>query len=417
MPNIPIAIVGCGGMGRRHLRGLHLLAQTEFSNLDLRAVCDLNRQNAEDLADEAAGLLGRRPQVFGLVADMVAGADSLEAVDITTDIVSHHRLAVDCLNAGLHVLIEKPLALTVRACNLIINVAQKAGRVLSVAENYRRDPINRLVKALIDDGAIGRPRLVTQTSISGRDQILITPWRHDKFRGAPALEFDVHYADILRYYFGEAQSVSGQVRLWERVRRNTRAAGPGGFYAKWSDSFPDQVEATGEDALYAQVQFANGAVGSWIGDHAGHGESVSERRVFGSKGSLVSPGDRNGRPVKLYDDDGASIADERILEFTPSYRLSPLAAHLFGGERVWTYGFGFNETDGRILALEYHEFGSCIRGGQPPEVNGEEGRAAVALVYAAFESDRLGRAVSLAEVLAGEADLYQRELDERLGLV
>jgi hypothetical protein len=129
------------------------------------------------------------------------------------------------------------------------------------------------------------------------------------------------------------------------------------------------------------------------------------------------PGDRNGRPIKLHLDGGTVVGDAAILDYAPSYRLSPLAAELFGGERVWTYSFEFNDTDSRILALEYFELGECVRTGAQPEVTGEEGRADVALNYAPFESGRLGRAVTLAEVIDGRADAYQREIDQQLGLV
>src|SRR5260370_20358091 len=64
MEHIPIAIVGCGGMGRRHLTGLNALYRSSYRNVELAAVCDVNRQNAEDLADEAAQMLGTRPVVF-----------------------------------------------------------------------------------------------------------------------------------------------------------------------------------------------------------------------------------------------------------------------------------------------------------------------------------------------------------------
>lgn len=60
---VRLAMVGCGGMGRRTLRGFHVLQRTEFDNCHLAAVCDVRRQNAEDLADEAQGLLGYRPRV------------------------------------------------------------------------------------------------------------------------------------------------------------------------------------------------------------------------------------------------------------------------------------------------------------------------------------------------------------------
>jgi hypothetical protein len=101
----------------------------------------------------------------------------------------------------------------------------------------------------------------------------------------------------------------------------------------------------------------------------------------------------------------------------PSYRLEPLAAELFGGERVWTYSFEFNDTDAKLLALEYHELGECVLHGKTPEVTGEEGRADLALNYAPFEAGRLGRPVTLDDLVSGRADAYQREVDEQLGLL
>lgn len=111
------------------------------------------------------------------------------------------------------------------------------------------------------------------------------------------------------------------------------------------------------------------------------------------------------------------IDDGRILEYAPSYRLSPLAAELWGDPRPWTYRLDFNETDSRILALEHHELGECIRTGAQPEVSGEEARADVALVYAPFESGPLGRPVTHQEMIEATADLWQREIDEHLGLI
>ena len=227
----------------------------------------------------------------------------------------------------------------------------------------------------------------------------------------------VHNADIMRYYLGEFRSVYGESRLHETVRKNTASAGPGGFYARWSSDFPETIEPTSDDAFYANVSFKSGAVGQWTQDHAGHGQRKSARLVYGSKGSLECPGDRNGHPVRLHLDDGTVIDDERILDYAPSYRLSPLAAELWGDERPWTYKTDFNETDSRILALEYHELGECIRTGAQPEVSGEEARADVALVYAPFEAGRLGRPVTLDEMIAATAELYQREIDEHLGLL
>ena len=127
-------------------------------------------------------------------------------------------VASDLLDLGLHTLCEKPLALTIRGCNRIIAAAQRSGRVLSVAENFRRDPINRLVRALLDDGAIGERQFIMETAVRGRDTLIITPWRHQKLTGAITLDAGVHSADILQYYFGDAATVYGQTRLFEKTR-------------------------------------------------------------------------------------------------------------------------------------------------------------------------------------------------------
>lgn len=416
-PTIKYAAVGCGGMGRRHLRGMAALYGSSRRNLELVAACDLKREQAELLADEAKDLLGVRPHVFTDIERMVREVPDLQAADVTVESGYHHSVAVACFEAGLHVLCEKPAAVTIRGCNRMIEGARKAGRVLSIAENYRRDPMHRLAKALLDDGAIGRPRLMIQTSIGGRDRISMTPWRYMKETASMPVDAGVHEADLLRYYMGEFRLVFGETRLHEQVRYKTNSAGPGGFYGGYLATMPDSIQATGDDALYAYIAFQSGAAGQWIDDHAGHGLGRNERLVYGSKGSLQVFGNRNGRPSKLTFDDGAVIDDERILEYAPSYRLSPLAAELFGGERVWKYEFEFNQTDAKIIATEYFELGECIRTGAAPEVTGEEGRADVALTYAPFEAGRLGRPVTLDDMVSARADAYQREIDEQFGLL
>lgn len=413
---VPIAMVGCGGMGRRHLTGIAALYRSDFRNIDLVAVCDLNRQNAEDLADEAAQQLGQRPRVFTDVREMVQAMPEIQGADVVTDTGSHHQSATACLEAGLNIQCEKPLAITIRGCNLVIDTARRMGKILSVAENYRRDPINRLVRALLQDGAIGDVEFMLLAGVSGGNDLFITPWRHQKLRGTLTIDAGVHSADILQYYLGDAMSVYGEGRLYEKYRYKRNAAGPGGFYAKWAANVPDVVEATGEDATFAYIHFGGGVIANWIQHSAGHGHRFGGRHIWGSKGSLICPGDRNGHPIKLCFDD-KEISGAEILDYAPSYRLSPVAAQLFGGERVWTYEFPFVETDAKIMALEHYELGECIRTGQQPEVTGEVGRRAVALVNAVFESGKVGRPVTIDEVESLAVDAYQREIDEHFGLV
>lgn len=414
---VKLAIVGCGGMGRRHLTGLYELSQSDFSNIELVAVCDMNEKNAQDLADEAKQQLGTRPRVFTDAAQMKREVEGLEAADCTTDTGSHHKVATMLLDLGLHTMCEKPLALTVRGCQQVMAAAKRNGKILSVAENYRRDPINRLIRALIRDGAIGDPQFFMETSVGGRDNMIITPWRHQKMTGTITLDAGVHNADILQFHFGDAERAYGQARLFHPIRHKRSTAGPGGFYEKWAVNFPDSFEATGEDAIFGLINFQNGAIGQWIHHNAGHGLPMHHRMIYGTKGAIVSPGDRNGRPVRLVLDDGTDISGEDVVAYAPSYKLSPVATALFGGERLGTYSFEFPVTDRKILALEYHELAECARSGQQPEVSGAVGTRAVALVYALFESSAIGRPVTIEEVESSAVDAYAREIDSQLGLV
>src|SRR4051812_36358756 len=320
-PPLRLAIVGCGGMGRRHLAGITELARGGFESIDLVAVCDPNERNASDLADEAKEMLGQRPAVFASAAKMAAEFEGVEAATCTTDSGSHHLVATELLELGLHTLCEKPLALTIRGCHRITDAATASGKILSVAENFRRDPINRLVRSLLDDGAIGERQFIMETAVRGRDTMMITPWRHQKLYGTITLDAGVHSADILQYYFGDADTVYGQTRLFEKTRVTRETAGPGGFYAKWADALPEAVEATGEDAMFGLITFVNGALGQWTDHYAGHGQPFAHRMVFGTCGSIAAPGDRNGRPVRLVLDDGTDIAGEGVLDYAPSYLL------------------------------------------------------------------------------------------------
>ena len=208
---------------------------------------------------------------------------------------------------------------------------RKKNLVLSVAENYRRDPINRLLRALLDDGAIGAPRLVMLHSVGGGDVMSMTPWRYQKHTASMPVDAGVHYADILRYYMGEVRSVYGESRLHEPTRRNTKSAGPGGFYARWISNYPDTIEATGDDALYAHISFQNCAVGHWVSDHAGHGKGFGTRQIWGSKAPSKAPATATAAPSSSTSP--ATRAPPRLKtrrsSTTPPYS-SPTRRELFG---------------------------------------------------------------------------------------
>ncbi len=417
---IRLAIVGCGGMGHRHLRGLSALHAAGISSLELVAACDPVEANAASLAGHAEAAFGTRPVVVAALGDL--HDHGVQAVDITSIPRAHHLLAVEALQAGLHVLIEKPMAPTVAACRRIRDAAAASAAILSVAENYRRDPMCRLARALLDSGVIGMPRLVVQHGVSGGDRMTISQWRHRREHGGILLDVGVHFADVLEYLLGPIDTAYAVTRLHEQVRRNPAAGGgpdavdPANAYAQWQRQTPAEFEATAEDALYGTLTFASGVVGNIIQDHAGHGASFGGRMVFGSAGSMTLPGDRSGGAITVHLDGGGCLEGQALLDHVPEFRLDANTAALFGAERLTGYDQPFPVTDAALLAVEYAELADAIRGGAPPEVDAAQGLSAVASYYALLESGACGAPVRVRDVLDGRVDAYQRELDDSLGL-
>lgn len=422
MERIPLAIVGCGGMGHRHLFGLAELHRNGLSQFDLVGACDPVTENAESLATQAEGFFGRRPTVVGNMAELEKLG--VAAVDITTTPRYHHTLGVEAIQRGWHAMIEKPVGLTVRACNRIRAAAAQSDRVISVAENYRRDPVNRLAKALLDSGVIGDLRFMIHQTAGGGNQMMISVWRHQKDQSGVLLDVGVHFADIMEYFLGEITTVYAQTRLYEPIRYNPVALGaepvsnPAGVYGKSQRAMPAEFKATADDAVYATLNFKNGAVAQYIENHAGHGQGIWNRQIHGSKGSMDMPNDRSGKWLKLTLDRNKVIDDGSILDLAPAdFVLDKATAVLFGGDRLWKYEFPFELTDRKLIAVEYADFALGILGERPVEVDLEQGSRSVAVSYALLESGKAGgQLLAVDDVLAEKVNAYQADIDQSMGL-
>jgi len=419
---IPLAIIGCGGMGHRHMYGLAELQASGLSPFELVGACDPNLDNANSLAEQAEERLGTRPQAVDSL-EALASLGDVQAVDICTLPAHHHSVAVEAMERGWRALCEKPVGLTSRACKLMREASERTGCILSVAENYRRDPVNRLAKALLDAGAIGAPRLMLHNTIGGSNRMLISVWRHQKNASGVLLDVGVHFADIMEFFLGDALSVYAQTRLHEKTRLNPMSGSTGSHqisssqvYARWQKDMPDEFEATADDASYSTILFKNGAVAQYIEDHAARGEGMWKRAIYGSLGSMDLPGDRSGRRLKLHREGEETIDDARLLELVPDFHLDEVTAKLFGGERLFEYQLEFPETDRKLLAVEYWELGQCIERGLKPEVDIVQGARSVALAYAWMESQQAGRAVTVDEVYEDQLNAYQAEINESMGI-
>ena len=419
MEQIALAIVGCGGMGHRHLEGLAELHRAGLSPFRLIGACDPVADNSDSLAAAAERHFGVRPATVASLEELAPLG--VQAVDVTTSTVGHHTVVAGALEHGWHVMVEKPLGVSVAACRYIRTCADRSGLVVSVAENYRRDPLNRLARALIDAGAIGAPRFFQHNSFGGGDVMFITVWRHRKEQGGLLVDAGVHDTDMMEYLCGPVTEVYAQARLHEPERANPAAApgggavNPAGVYGRWQRHMPERFAVDAEDAVYATLRFANGAAGQYVSDHAARGLPQWRRALFGSTGAIELPPDRRGQAFAL-DRGGQRHAGADLLELAPEYRLEEVTARLFGGDRLASYELEFPAIDRKLIAVEYAELGRAVAGGPPVEVDVEQGMRAVAVSYAMLESAACGKPVTVEEVMNGAVRAYQDPIDAAAGL-
>ncbi len=415
MSKVSLCLVGAGGMGSRHIGGMALLKRHGLSNLDLVAVCDLRRDNAERVAAQAESELGRRPEVLTSLAE-AAASSLIDGFIVATEAFSHVAVVPDVLKAGKHVLCEKPLALTVRSCRALTNAAEQSGAILATAENYRRDPTNRLAKAALDAGLVGDVLLMNQIYLGGGREIIITPWRHDKGKGAIGLDMGVHFTDLFQYYLGPFASVFGRGFIAEpiRYRRNEPELNTEAYRARLAE-MPETVTPTGEDSVLALFRMASGVSVQLSYVHAGTKKRQTSRVIHGREGFLEIPMDRTGGKVVLRTDK-LELSGKDILKALPGFELDPVTGAIFGQDGV-EYTMGPGGADAGLLAIEQHDFCEAMRKGTRPEVDGHDGASAVAALLGVYESDRAQRPVFMQELLASEVDAYQREIDQRLGLI
>ncbi len=396
-----LGLVGCGGMGRRHVLGMKKLQQVGHMAFDLAAVCDILPENGQRLADQAQELLGRRPQQFTDFEDMTR-AVKLDGLIITTTPETHTAVALQAFEAGIHVMAEKPITLTVAEGVKLVEAGKKFGRKLAVAENYRRDPINRLGKALVDSGAIGTPFLATQASSGSGEFVVITPWRHRKDRGGIVIDMGVHYTDILEFYLGPIDTVVGMNAIVDQQRIDAQGT-----------AHP----ADAEDLSVGVMRFRTGAIANWMLSMAGRGEGLFSRMIYGTGGSLNIPGDRSGKPLGLFQrraGKDVAVPQDELLNLVPDFALDATTAALFGNERLTTYDMAWADIDANLLGIEQADFVEAVVNNREPEVTGEQGLRSLALVFGLLESERLNRMVTLDEVLQRRDLPYETELEKGL---
>jgi predicted dehydrogenase len=164
---IKVGIIGAGS------RGIHSFGKTisERDDAEIVALCDPNQVRME----EAAKALKSKPAFYASVETMIA-TEKLDAVVITSPDYYHESNAVAALNSGVNVLIDKPLATTVKGCQNIIRASEKSGKIIMMGFNLRHHAVLKKLKKLIAEGTLGRVFLIENREFYDGGRTYMSRW-------------------------------------------------------------------------------------------------------------------------------------------------------------------------------------------------------------------------------------------------
>jgi UDP-N-acetylglucosamine 3-dehydrogenase len=180
---VGVAVVGVGNMGRHHARIYHGMTETR-----LKAVVDTDLARAREIADRYDC------DAFASVDEMLSRDVDVDAVSVAVSTARHYEVASRLLEAGKHVLVEKPIADTITRAKRLVALAERSSRTLAVGHVERFNPVVRELRARIERGDLGQ-----LVSLSARRLGLAPPQVQD---ANVVLDIAVHDIDVFRYLLG-----------------------------------------------------------------------------------------------------------------------------------------------------------------------------------------------------------------------
>lgn len=331
-PPVGVLLIGPGAVARQHLNALE--ARTDVV---LSGVVDIDEARAAEAAKSAGGVRWTTD-----LAEALSWPE-VDACVVCTPNDTHVEVGTTIAKARKHLLIEKPLAITVFGAYRLVDEFERSGRVLMSAHTHRHYDYSRSVKAVLDSGDIGEPVLVRLALLGGWIWPDWRGWMLDSARsGGHSLHNGVHVLDVVRWWIGDTP-----VSVQARGQRQTASA----------------LDIA--DYLEIVVRFERGAVAICEMSRAHRPASASHRDV------LVVGTD--GRLALEWDGEGGLIVDER--------GMAPLPAATSDG-----------------FAVQLDAFLAAVRGAEPA-MSPADGALAVAMGVAAERSIANGDTVLLADVL------------------
>lgn len=366
-----VAIVGCGIIGLNHARAI-----VRHADLSITALVDAVPAAATALADQVVSELGiDRPAEFATLPAAIAEA-SVDLVVICTPSGLHVQLAEEALAAGKHVVIEKPLDVSMPRARRILELsreAEKQGLVVSVISQHRFDPASVVVAEAAHRGDFGRLTSGVASVAWWRSQEYYDSgqWRGtwELDGGGAVMNQGVHTVDLLVWFLGRPVEIVAQTALLAHER----------------------VEI--EDIAVATVRFESGALAVIHATTAAYPGISVRLQVHGDRGSATIENDQleyfGTADPDAFDVNGGGVVN-RAGEVVP-------AGEVRGDDRG---------PDQFIIGhqRQYDDVVAAIAEHRAPGVRVEDAFVSLAVVRAIYLSATLGRAIGFDEVLSGSLD-------------
>lgn len=312
--------------------------------------------------------------------DELLAAEPLDALVILSPNVHHFPYAMAAIERGLHVLCEKPLAMTSGEARLMAEAAERAGVITMVPFTYRFMPVNRYLKELVDEGFIGQPYHLNLRYYTGYGRSGEYSWRFDVGEAGSGVTGDLgsHWAYLARWFYGEIEAVTAVLgRIVPRAPR--------------PDGRPFEAA---EDSAMILLEFANGATGNLHVSAVAHEPGPFGQRhhaeLHGSGGSLHA----------VTDWDTVQRVEGCRADEAATHEL-PIPDRLFGNARRDTIGNTYKDTFRRQDNMA-RGFVTAIAAGTPASPDFRDGLAVQRVLEAANRSAREGRRVRIADIVAAE---------------
>ncbi len=351
-------------LGPGKVADVHADALARIPDARLVAVSGRNAERAAALAEAVGARIDP-----GLEATLERGG--VDAVIICTPHPLHAEQAIAAARAGLHVVVEKPMALDPADCDAMIAAADEAGVVLSVVSQRRWYLPVRRVREAIEGGRIGVPGLASVEVLGwrGADYYAMDAWRGTQVGegGGVLVNQAVHQLDLLRWFLGPVAEVDA-----------------------WTSNV-NHPDLDVEDTLVAAIRFVNGALASFVASNSQRPGLHARVHVHGSSGASVG----------VETDAGSSFVAGVSLPSSPRNDLWTIAGEEWALDR-WVI------EDAAALAginpatyhheLQLRDVHAAIRDGRRPAVDGAAGRATVELIEAIYRAARTAERVTLAAI-------------------